>query len=125
MKTRQGFVSNSSSSSFIIATDGKETVKMMVEVNLDNLSEYSIQTIEGLNEFFEYEHDAKFDENSNEDSYYYTEYLACKKAIKNGKTIFAGSVGSEGNCVEQFIYENGFEENELDADIEIIESEEY
>lgn len=49
MKRRNAFVANSSSSSFLLGHDPKQTkVKVMIEVDLDSLSRRSISTADGV-----------------------------------------------------------------------------
>ena len=105
MKTRKGFVSNSSSSSFIVAVDDKTTVAMTVEVDLTKFGEV-ITTEEELDKKFEYD----FGDNWREEEEWYVEtYNAALIAINKGKKIIMGAVSNEGlEPEEYFIYAEGF-----------------
>ena len=52
MKKRQGFVSNSSSSSFIIATNGNSKIKMEVDIDLEHYADTTLTTIKKLDELY-------------------------------------------------------------------------
>jgi len=116
MKSRNGFVSNSSSSSFIVATtperDGKITIRKEI-----NLSSYGtkVSTEEELKKFFKskYSFDDEIDL-----------YTKCLKIIKSGKVIFFGDFNDEDGSEEAFLCNNGLQDiTEETPEIEIIESE--
>jgi hypothetical protein len=52
MKKRIGFVSNSSSSSFILSSEKDKNTKISLEIDLSNLTDNIIKTKEELDEYF-------------------------------------------------------------------------
>jgi len=111
MKKRNGFVSNSSSSSFIIS--GVKDCKMNIEVDLNSLSEQVITNLDELDQYFLEEYcDARGDslEKVLEENYVKEEYNKAKEALSNGKTIFVGQVSSEDcdNPIGIYLYMWGF-----------------
>lgn len=102
-KIRNGFVSNSSSSSFIISTDAKNLkATISIEVDLYQFIDTDgiITTEEQLREFYK-EHYWAFDEGEN-NIYGYKE---CLEEIKNGKTVYMLTVGSEdGSEIGALLY---------------------
>ena len=100
MKTRHGFVSNSSSSSFVVAVKpGKDEVK--VAFSLSELADTEIKTVEELDHWR-----AEWDEEDNE--YYKDIYESCLKALKAGKIILMGSFHSTGDDgISTMLYDRG------------------
>ena len=119
MKTRNGFVSNSSSSSFIVAVNKKleGIVSLTMEVDLNRYVESAISSVDDLNKYFKENYDEDYKENE--------DYIDSKKAIENGKVIFAGSFSSEEAGLEGFLCDHGIV-NMVDSknkDIEVIQGE--
>jgi hypothetical protein len=119
MKTRNGFVSNSSTSSFIVALkpECKGKITITVEVNLANFARSVINNVEDLNTYFK--------ENFSDDylevnSWSNEKYLAAKKALENGKVVFAGRICSDGEGVEQFLYDQGIKKLADAEKVEVI-----
>ena len=118
MKIRQGFVSNSSSSSFVIAADSELKsedlkCKITIDVSVNDFIHQTITNFEELQEYLlEYQgwgHDdfTTFIKESSEGESTYLEY---SKLLEQGKKIFVGSVSSEGyEGVESYICDNGWE----------------
>ncbi len=102
MKTRLGFVTNSSSSSFILAT-GKEFTKEQDEIILNYAKEILLgnvvaSTKEELDEFFKSFYDIDVSKKDWEDSCSVNRakyYKEAKKAIEEGKEIRIGRVDFE------------------------------
>lgn len=126
MKKRYGFVSNSSSSSFIIASKPGEKIKMEIEIDPSKyMRSYTnggepITTIENLNSYYSYEFDWIEDDFhealktktideillDNGESYLAERYLASKEAIESGLSIYDMTFSSEcyDDPIESFMY---------------------
>lgn len=89
MKKRSGFVSNSSSSSFIIAQDKNEDLKLQVEMTLS--PEKVITTVEELAEWAEDEYGSGWGEYEHAKK----EYDKCKKQLEAGKVVQIFRVSSD------------------------------
>lgn len=126
MKIRQGFVSNSSSSSFMIALDAnaEPIIKLQIEVNLTSCwNSKKISDLKELDEYFwqEYHFDNKSDRIRFDNKWLANQYDEAKAAIEKGKKIYIGEVSSEDdNAVSNFIYENGLNAFVNQNEIEII-----
>jgi hypothetical protein len=110
MKERKGFVSNSSSSSFIIVSNEKEP-QMTVTLNLDSLIELTIHNEKELEDYFL----THYDYNNLEamfldDTDLKESYETCLKAITEGKYVMFGDCSSDSYDTESsFLYSNGFQ----------------
>jgi hypothetical protein len=111
MKTRIGFVSNSSSSSFIVAS--KEKPKMTIEINLENLSEKKIIAEKELVEYVLGEYGYKtLEAFLIDDKHHKIFYDKCIEALKEGKSLYVGSISNDsGNDIESYVYNNGWDGN--------------
>lgn len=118
MKIRNGFVSNSSSSSFIIAASKETNTKIKIEIEKDisELSDEEIKTIDALNGYFVDQYGYDWDciedmmklDNNNETK---KSYLKCKRVINAGGTIFVGSLANDnGDDIESYLYNNGIKQ---------------
>ena len=125
MKTRTGFVSNSSSSSFVIGSKTPK-VKIVVELDLEEFCEKSIKTKEELIEYYISEVDAYCCKNLSE----YFEYKGKKEAydkafkeIEKGNVVYIIEASSENydNPIERVLYDNGFTGLQVSSDVTIIE----
>ncbi len=116
MKTRDGFVSNSSSSSFIVAMDKDVNPEATITFKVD-FSSYGkkIETIEELRSYMEYNY-GSIDEAPDV-------YDDMKKAIDDGKVVLAGSFSDEGEATEAFLCDLGLHGNVDETKIQIIQSE--
>ena len=127
MKTRNGFVSNSSSSSFVIAVKDDAKVQITVEVDLENFGT-TIETIEELDAYIldRYGYSGKsIDELCSECEYTERIYDASKKEIEAGKKVIHGSFSDDSydNPLEAYLCHNGLK-GIVDTDkIEVIDSE--
>ena len=117
MKTRNGFVSNSSSSSFIVALNSNSDGKVTLQVEVD-LSRYGkrIDSADELKHYFE-------DQYGSIEGYILDQYAKCKKAIDAGKTLLIGSFSDEEGGEETFLRDRGLQGIVDEDEVEIIESE--
>jgi len=96
MKTRQGFVSNSSSSSFIVAAEKGENEKISLTLEVD-LGQYGarITSKEELDEYvreeYMYNDDETLEEFLEDDPWLKDKYEKILVALEKGKVVFWGS----------------------------------
>jgi len=113
MKQRNGFVSNSSSSSFIVALEkGQSTkVKITLEVDLADFADNKIiKTPKALKKFilewhgYETIEDYFADYGEEEEK----QYNRCLEVLSQGKTLLMGSVSNEHDHeISKLLYDNG------------------
>jgi len=124
MKIRRGFISNSSSSSFILASDRPlEDITVTVSMKLDTIVEDQLKTKRELDNFILDEYDWRGERTLEEvlasDDELKAIYEKMTQLINEGKTILVGVVSSEDdNALSAIIYNEGF--GETDGDFEII-----
>jgi hypothetical protein len=128
MKTRNGFVSNSSSSSFVIAVDKpKDGEKLKVTVGFEvDITKYGdeIKTKEDLDARFleDYSYEGKtINKILDSEPYIRDSYYQLLSAINKGKIVLMGTFSDQGEAVESFLCENGIPKNS--KGIEIIQSD--
>lgn len=103
MKIRKNFVTNSSSSSFILARKGKLTDvqknKIIEYVENNMLGQEIASTKEELDKFFleSYDLDVNKDDFMEDDYYNGQKYKDCLNAIEKGYSVYMGYVSFEGN----------------------------
>ena len=117
MKIRNGFVSNSSSSSFIVAVE-KNSGPLTLKINIEKECEI-ISTIEQLEKHFDdyYCNDAEKAESE--------KYQACVKAINEGKILKLFSASNEDYNQLSGFYGYQLSKDDVVGDVEIIDSGNY
>jgi hypothetical protein len=110
MKERTGFVSNSSSSSFILAA--KETPKIKVELTYNDFEEFS--TLEEYNGWLEEHWGVDVSEIIAESDYQRKEYDRIKAVFERGDKIYIGEVSSDDcdNLASMELYNTGCPESD-------------
>jgi hypothetical protein len=108
MKIRNGFVSNSSSSSFMVSFKPKENPKGKITIKMDvdlcNMG-MTIRTIKELDKYWEEQY-------CNDYMYMVKEYDKLKKEIQSGKYVIVGSFSSDsGDSTEYMLCECGIPKN--------------
>ena len=109
MKKRNGFVSNSSSSSFIFAMpkeyNGK--IKLTIEVDLTEFGKV-MRTKNNLDKWYlEQSGEPSLDELFKDAPELKEEYNECLKQMWEGKTVIVGNVSNEGESGVEFILMEG------------------
>lgn len=128
MKARAGFVSNSSSSSFVVATEPRQdefvaTFKISLAPVIDKVCKTLSDLQEGIRMAWGYGGQT-FEDVMEEYGDYMTEiYEKSKKAIRDGKVVVIGRVSNEGDGeVSSFLFANGFKDV---LGVEVIQDPEY
>ena len=120
MKIRSGFVSNSSSSSFIVAIP-KDSKKVHITVNTTvDLLDHVEEVLKTKKEVIRYFTNVYGLDNCSE------EWLEkCFQAIKEGQEILVGSVSDENELDERILVDNDFINNAKfdDDNIKVIHKE--
>ena len=114
MKVRQGFVSNSSSSSFILAVDkDKVPKKVLVPIEI-NLLDYQDEIFHSEEAFWIY-YKIEVDDNKECFEKQYKEEL---KELRSGKSIIMCSVCSDGDdAMSCYLHNRGVPEDKLPKNI--------
>lgn len=112
MKTRTGFISNSSSSSFIVGLkNGQTKITISIEVDLKKYSTKTIKTKEELDEYFIDQYGYKTIRALLLDDKYLCElYDKIVESIQKRETILIGNFESDGDPLESFLCDNGIPE---------------
>ena len=109
MKNRAGFVSNSSSSSFIVAVENPKSAKIKVEIDLAELAA-KVTTPSQLKECFIDEYGKDFAD----DAEITKLYQDCLEQLSMGNTVLIGCVTNEDTPESYIIYEKGIPDNNKD-----------
>jgi len=115
MKIRSGFISNSSSSSFMLGLKGSPAkVKLCIEVDVQEYGSL-ISTEEELEDYYldEYgSYGSTVDQLLANDEYLSKTYNAAKEHIKGGNSVLIGTVSNDDSPIENLLYCNGFPESD-------------
>ena len=109
MKLRSDFVSNSSSSSFVVAVDSQakiDNVKIVINFDLESLVEETLTTEEEVKIYFSEEYEVNVEEPA--DDYWGDAFKEALEAVSSGKKILIGSVCSDGESIENLLMTRGF-----------------
>ena len=109
MKLRTGFVSNSSSSSFIISRPKDSKASMTVEIDLEDFCNDIITTMQELDDYFLSEYSYKTISGMlTDDEHCKKLYNKCWASIQDGNEVMIGRVSSDGGDVlSNLIYDTG------------------
>lgn len=128
MKFRIGFVSNSSSSSFVVAiphTRMDNKIIMQMEVNLDEMKRDELCNLKELDDYFlnivrHWHNKPTVQELFEQYPNYKEAYDQYKQLIENGYRVIIGSADSDEDEMERYICLHGFEN--VEEGVKIIEN---
>lgn len=113
MKTRNGWVSNSSSSSFIISKKGEMNFKVMVEMDFKDCINTTLKTKEEVETYIIDEYcwrDRTIEDVFEDEPYVEEQYKSMIKAIDNNETVYVLSGSSEDyDGAGMYLYHNGLQ----------------
>lgn len=124
-KIRMGFVSNSSSSSFIVSgKKGKDKAMVAIIIDMKELSNGIVETLDELNAAIVWEYG--YGEADNVETILAKDWFDRKvyeelvKEIENGNVVYFGSVSTEDDGIAQmYVANNGF--GDLGPDFKVIQ----
>ena len=117
MKTRIGFISNSSSTSFIVGVEDNTEIELHIKVDLARYGDV-IDTKEGLDEYFK----DKYWQYDEDEKYWKEEYDECVAVLGLGKKLIIGDFSDDsGDDMSGFLCNHGIPES---PGITVIHSEE-
>jgi hypothetical protein len=119
MVKRLGFVSNSSSSSFVaaISKDTDTVVEFTIKVNILDYVDETIKTLEEL-DAYELNNYTQYGDDS-----FTKEKIKWAELIKSGKSIIIGSASNEGTPEEGFLCDMGLNNAAKAHDLIVLEGE--
>lgn len=123
MKTRHGFVSNSSSSSFIVSSDkdaGDIEMSLTLTVRMRDLTEQTIENKKDLIGHYEDCWGYKTEKEILSEKAIATEYKRCLAELAKGKKLHIVEVSSDGTPLEAAIYDSGEGKLPTSSDYEVI-----
>jgi len=110
MKTRIGFVSNSSSSSFILSSDKNAAdidISITLTARVRDLTEDIIENKKDLIGHYKDCWDYTTEEEILSDEQTAPEYKRCLKELEKGKKLYVVSISSDGSPLESALYDQG------------------
>ena len=129
MKTRKGFVSNSSSSSFILGVPkNKKASDIMIKVSIEDCVDYKLSTVQEIEDYFlgEYGDDQTFKELVDEEGEWIQKsYDLMVQELEKGNIIIVGTASNEGgdSPAEYAIYLGALDDL-ADPDVTVIQGAE-
>ena len=103
MKIRNGFVSNSSSSSFIVSCKDKNSAKIKVEIEVDlyDHADTKVSTLKELDEHFIEQYgwggDTTLEKIFEDNEGLKEDYTKAKKSVERGELVLFGSFSNESD----------------------------
>ena len=120
MKIRNGFVSNSSSSSFVVALDNLNDAENPITISLEmkiNLSDYG-EIIKDKSAFVNW-----LEEQGYTNKYPYHKEKDIFNALDNGKIVIIGSFANDAEDTERILCDAGLNNVKFNKPVEVIEGE--
>lgn len=118
MKVREGYVSNSSTSSFIVAVKPNNAkIKIEIEANITDFGK-DLSTEKELYQYFCDEYDSDFMKDKDISKW----YIKSLVAIEAGKIVIAGSFADDSGPIEALLCDQGID-RQLNKNIEVIQNE--
>lgn len=119
MKIRNGFVSNSSSSNFVVAfpknVQHNTEVQFTVKVDLDTFASGYLKTSEELDQYL-------IDEYGDNTEWWPTWVENAREAIRSDNYIICGAFANDNGLVEAILCEDGLD-CDMNENMDILESE--
>jgi len=123
MKTRIGFVSNSSSSSFIVSSDkdaGDIDMSLTLTVRMRDLTEQTIENKKDLISYYEECWGYKTEKEILSEKSIAAEYKHCLAELAKGKKLHIVAISSDGTPLEAALYDSGEGKLPTSPDYEVI-----
>lgn len=119
MKFRTGFVSNSSSSSFVIAMPKGES-EIVIKVNLKDYADEALTTVKAVDRYFAEKRSLDL---TNPNDWDYKNWSKARAAVEKGLVIYVGWFSDQEGGLEAGLCNEGITNNNLPEGGIVIESE--